>query len=295
MRVCLARVPRRAGDGALQRLADLGGRTEAAIAYARMSDAERAELADGIRALIERVESCSGDPVARRAAASLDAFLAELGFDPTAEPRTASFPRERFMADTVQWIAERCGRTVVLAHNAHLRRTPLHGRPALGTLLERKLGDAYRVIATSYASGPAVRFTQRSPRPFDCDVALEHRDAPPGSVEAAIERFLPEEEPGAALLDLRALPGGDPALASAVAASQGILAGGELDPVDDFPAAFDAIVHLRRAHPVAGAFERLAAELGEGNAGSADDPDPRAERRPAAEPQPAPTDAEERP
>ena len=268
VRACLERIPALPGDAELLRRADLGGRTEAAIALDRMTGAERAELVAGIRAVIERA-GAHGDDIAQRSAASLEAFLAELDFvdDPDPDALLGPYPRERFMADTVRWIAERHGRTVVLAHNSHVRRTPLHGRPTLGSLLAEELGDAYRVIATSYAYGPLVRFEARSSRPFDCDVLLDHRGPVPGSLEAALERILPAPETAgtesvAVLLHLDA--GADPALAGLLADAHGILAGGELDPVDDFPAAFDAVVHLREANRVPGAFERLRAEFGLG-------------------------------
>lgn len=282
VRACLDRIPPQPGDAALRRRSDLGGRTEAAIALDRMTGAEHAELVAGIRAVIERA-GAHGDGIARRSAASLAAFLAELDFvdDPDPDGPLGPYPRERFMADTVRWIAGRHGRTVVLAHNSHVRRTPLHGRPTLGSLLTEELGDAYRVIATSYAYGPLVRFEARSSRPFDCDVLLDHRGPVPGSLEAALERILPAPETVgtdsvAVLLRLdRAAEGAgdpgypdgagrDPALAELLADAHGILAGGELDPVDDFPAAFDAVVHLREANRVPGAFERLRAEFGLG-------------------------------
>ncbi len=270
VRACLARIPALPGDPELLRRADLGGRTEAAIALDRMDPAERADLIAAIRGLIERVRA-QDDGIARRAAASLDAFLGELDFvdgpGPDGAPR--AYPRERFMADTVRWIAERFGRTILLAHNSHVRRTPLHGRPTLGSLLAAEPGTAYRAIATSYAYGPLVRFEQRSPRPFDCDVLLDHRGPVPGSLEAALERVLPAPETAGAesvavLLSFDAGVGRDPELAELLAGASGILAGGELDPVDDFPAAFDAVVHLREANRVPGAFERLRAEFGLG-------------------------------
>lgn len=270
VRACLARIPGRPGDAELLRRAELGGRTEAAIALDRMAAEQRAELIAGIRDLVERAHA-QGDGIARRSAASLDAFLAELDFvdgpDSDGAPRT--YPRERFMADTVRWIAERYGRTILLAHNSHVRRTPLHGRATLGSLLAAELGDAYRAIATSYAYGPLVRFEERSPRPFDCDVLLDHRGPVAGSLEWELERILPAPETASAesvavLLCLDAGADGDPELAGLLAGASGILAGGELDPVDDFPAAFDAVVHLREANRVPGAFERLRAEFGLG-------------------------------
>ncbi|KHK97784.1 hypothetical protein LK09_09795 [Microbacterium mangrovi] len=276
--VCLDRIRPHATDADLRIRADLGARTEAAVRTWRMTDSERAALVRDIDGLIRRVERDPGaDAVAHRSAASLRAYLAELDFDVlrTVDDAPEIYPRERFMAETVLWIAAQYGRTIVLAHNSHVRRTAFLGRPTMGTLLDGELAEGYRVIATSYAYGPLVRFVPRSARPFDCDVHLDQRGPVPGSIEAAIEALRPGFDDGAAhdavLLDLRegdapADSGAQPdaALAQAVAGSVGILAGGDLDPVDDFPATFDALVHLHEARRVPGAFERLRAEFGMG-------------------------------
>ncbi|MFI6816885.1 erythromycin esterase family protein [Nonomuraea sp. NPDC050328] len=244
VRAILARMP---GDEELLRLSDLGGRTEAAVRFAALPPGERAGLLDALRELAGRA-AAHPDGIVRRCAASLDAFVAEAEFDPEA---AGPYPRERFMAETVRWILEREERVVVSAHNSHVRRTPFLGRPTLGGLLAETLGDELAVVGMTYGSGPEVRFTQRSPRPFDCDVSLGARTPRPDSIEARLDRL------GAPVsaVDLRTAPA---ELFDGVA---GTLASGGLDPVDDFPAAFDALVHVREATRVPGAFERLRAEL----------------------------------
>lgn len=317
VRVCLSAVPAQPGDAELLRRTDLGGRTEAAVAVAALSEGGRRALETDLRGVVARVLACAGaggndperagDPdrvgLAERAAASIEAFLEELACGTDGPPSGAPYPRERFMAETALWAAERYGRTVVLAHNAHVRREALHGRPTLGGMLAERLGDGYRAVATTYGRGPAVRFVARSDRPFDCDVHLAHRGSAPGSVDAALERTLPDPATSALLVDLRACgaPGrpestGETDSAAAVieralAAATGIHAGAELDPVEDVATAFDAIVHLREAHRVPGAFERLRAEFAAGRRG----PEPAID--PAAEPvpDPAPSAAPERP
>ncbi|NUW34520.1 erythromycin esterase family protein [Nonomuraea sp. SMC257] len=241
VRACLDRLAALPGDEELRRLSDLGGRTEAAIRYRAMPAAERARLLDGLRDLVERAAE-HDDGVVRRCGASIAAFLAELDLD-----ETGPYPRDVFMAETVRWILEREERIVVSAHNAHVRRTPLHGRPMLGGLL----GADAVVIGMTYGSGPEVRFTQRSPRPFDCEVSLHERILPPNAIESRLERL----GPPVAAVDLRRAPAG---LFDGV---DGTLAAGGLDPVDDFPAAYDALVHVRRVTRVPGAFERLRAEF----------------------------------
>lgn len=265
VRACLERIPPRTGDADLLRRSDLGGRAEAAAAHAAMDEAERRNLHCALAELASRAEA-SGDPVARRCGESLTAFVEEaLGEPPPGEP----YPRERFMARTVGWVLEREPRIVVSAHNAHVRRTPLHGRPSLGALLASEFGDALRVVGTTYGAGPEVRFAQRSDRPFDCEVTREERSPRPGTVEALIEAELSERPTADAALVLPSrLPAGR------LAALAGTQAAGGVDPVEDFPGSFDAILHLRRVTAVPGAFERLRAELDGA-------PDPAASPRPA--------------
>ncbi|MEV4095671.1 erythromycin esterase family protein [Streptosporangium saharense] len=246
VRACLDRIPGLPGDAELLRLSDLGGRTAAAVRYAAMSAAERARLVEGLRALAGRA-FLTGDETARRCAASILAFVEEL--DP---PGAGPYPRETFMAETVEWILGREGRVVVSAHNAHVRRSPFLGRPTLGGLLDATLGPGLVVIGTTYGTGPEVRFTQRSPRPFDCEVSLRERTAPPpNSVESRLERL----GPPVTVVDLHRVPDGF------LDGVEGTLASGGLDPVDDFPSAYDALVHVREVTRVPGAFERLRAEF----------------------------------
>ncbi|MCX4770322.1 erythromycin esterase family protein [Streptomyces sp. NBC_01260] len=157
--------------GELLGLSELGGRTEAAVRFAALSPPERNRLRTGLRALVARSAGVA-DAVVRRAAASVAAFLAELEPVPAGSP----YPRDVFMAETVRWVLEREERIVVSAHNAHVRRTPFEGRPMMGGLLHEALGSELAVIALTCGSGPAIRFVERSPRPFDWDVLLEERE-----------------------------------------------------------------------------------------------------------------------
>ncbi|MFI6498024.1 erythromycin esterase family protein [Nonomuraea typhae] len=277
VRACLDRLPALPGDEELRRISDLGGRTEAAIRYQGMPAARRARLLTLLRDLVERT-AAQDDVIVHRCGASIQAFLAELD-----TPQAGPYPREVFMADTVRWILEREERIVVSAHNAHVRRTPLHGRPTLGGLLGESpaigespviggspvvgrspaiggspvvgrspaIGGSPVVVGMTYGAGPEVRFTQRSPRPFDCEVSLHERTLPANAVESRLERL----GGPVAVADLRHAPAG---LFDGV---DGTLAAGGLDPVDDFPAAYDALIHFRRVTRVPGAFERLRAEF----------------------------------
>ncbi|GGO96821.1 erythromycin esterase family protein [Wenjunlia tyrosinilytica] len=260
VRACLDRLPARPGDQELLRLSDLGGRSEAAVRYAAMSASDRARLLEGLRGLGGRALQSSHEngkdskdskdaEVALWCAASLRAFVAEVeGGGASSE---GPYPREAFMARSVEWILQRERRIVVSAHNAHVRRSPFRGRPTLGGLLASALGADLVVIGMTYGSGPEVRFTQRSPRPFDCEVALGARTLTPECVESRLDRL---GRP-VAVVDPRRAPGGF------FDGVEGTLAGGGLDPVDDFPAAYDALLHVRRVTRVPGAFERLRAEF----------------------------------
>ncbi|MEU5401256.1 erythromycin esterase family protein [Streptomyces sp. NPDC005963] len=276
VRACLDRLPARPGDGELLRLSDLGGRSQAAVRYAAMSAADRARLFDGLRGLEARAhryarENGTGSEgnehggeesaaVALWCAASLRAFVEEIEEaeealhaegDGTSFPARRPYPREVFMARSVEWILQRERRIVVSAHNAHVRRSPLHGRPTLGGLLDSALGADLVTIGMTYGSGPEVRFTQRSPRPFDCEVTLGARTLTPECVEARLDRL----GPPMTLVDARRAPDG---FFDGVA---GTLASGGLDPVDDFPTTFDALLHIRQATRIPGAFERLREEF----------------------------------
>lgn len=250
VRACLVRIPARAADDELRRLSELGGRTEAAVAYASMTAEERERLVDALRELTERVRE-SDDEIAHRCAESIDAFLGELAWDGEPGP----YPREDFMARTVEWIASREARVLLYAHNAHVRRTPLDGREMMGALLSREIANDLRVVGMTFGAGPVVTFTQRSPRPFDCDVALSQRGTLPGSLEELLDERLEALGAEAVIVDLTDAP------AEFFDGRVGMLSSGTLEEVRDFPASFDALLHVRRVTAVPGAFERLRDEF----------------------------------
>lgn len=245
VRACLQRLPSLPGDAELIRRSELGGRTEAALAFSTMRSAEREYFLQGLRAVEARAADCD-DEIVRRAAASIHAFTQELG-----DPVDGAYPRDLFMADTVSWVLEREQRIVVSAHNSHLRRTPLNGRETVGSLLASSLGDDLVTIGMTYGRGPEVRFTQRSPRPFDCDVSLENRVLLPNSIESRLQRL----ESSVSVLELQRAP------LDFFEGVDGTQASGGCDRVDDFAQAYDAVVHFREVSQVPGAFERLRAEF----------------------------------
>jgi prolyl oligopeptidase len=176
VRALLSRIPARTGDRDLLQRSDLGGRVEAAVRCAGLAESERERLLADLRTLAARGLAV-GDPVAERLAASVLAFAD--GQD-----------RDVFMAETVRWVLEREERVLVSAHNGHVQRAPYDGLPTLGGLLADALGDALVVVGTTFTSGPAVRITDRSTRPFDWAVALEEGVPGPALDDAAYDLVL---------------------------------------------------------------------------------------------------------
>ncbi|WP_418062609.1 prolyl oligopeptidase family serine peptidase [Pimelobacter simplex] len=161
VRALLARLAPEPGDADLVARADLGGRVEAAIRFAGLDDDEKERLRAGLRSLAARGRAL-GEPVAERLAASVLAFADDTD-------------RDAFMAATVRWVLEREDRVLVSAHAGHVQRAPFDGVPTLGGLLAAELDHDrdLAVVGTTFTSGPAVRISDRSPRPFDWDVALD--------------------------------------------------------------------------------------------------------------------------
>jgi len=236
LRACLARLPAEPGDDELLRLADLDRRSRAAIRWQALGDAERRRVYDGIDDVVRRADA-HGDAVTRQCAASLVAFAAETRWS-VATDDGGAYPRDVFMAQAVRWLLDRHERILVCAHNAHVRRTSLDGRPMMGQLLAEDLGDDLRVIGQTYGAGPEVRYRDRSERPFDWEVDLVARELAPGSLEQVVEDAVADQPGGATYL---VVPGLHPGLPD-----------GE---------AFDAVIHHRRVRQVPGAFDRLREDL----------------------------------
>jgi erythromycin esterase-like protein len=239
LRVCLSRIAPAPGDDDLLRLADLGRRSRAAVRFDALSSADRDKLYLGIDDVIRRAAT-DEDPVARHCAAALAAFVAQSRWS-SVTGDTAVHPRDAFMADTVRWVLEHHERVLVCAHNAHVQRSPLDGRPMLGGLLADRLGADLRVIGQTYGAGPEVRVLERSDRPFDWDVELVERRRSPGSLEDVVEHELADRHDASPYLVLPQLTG--------------------FQLCDGSAQAFDLVVHHRRVQQVPGAFARLCEDL----------------------------------
>ncbi|WP_222263017.1 erythromycin esterase family protein [Modestobacter marinus] len=167
----------------------------------------------------------------------------------TALPAAAT-SRERYMAATVRWWLDRLdpdARLVLMAHNAHVQRTPVvyEGEVQvlpMGLHLDRALGADYAAVALTSGGGrTAALYPDADVGPYGFrveDAVLEPPE--PGSVEAALAGV------GLALADLRPARG-DGTGPDRIRLDTAYLSA----PVAD---AFDAVVHVPRS--------RIAVDLG---------------------------------
>lgn len=176
VRALLARIAPEPGDVELLARSDLGGRVEAAIRYAGLEAGDQERLRLDLRALADRAAT-TDDPVVERLGASIRAFAEE-------------HDRDAFMAATVRWVLQREERVLISAHNGHVQRVPLNGESTLGSLLADELGEDLVVLGTTFTSGPAVRITDRTSRPFDWTVALDDQVPGPALAEDAFDQAI---------------------------------------------------------------------------------------------------------
>ncbi|MCV2488746.1 erythromycin esterase family protein [Geodermatophilus sp. YIM 151500] len=166
-------------------------------------------------------------------------------FAGTALPAAAT-SRERYMAATVGWWLDRLDpgeRVVLMAHNAHIQRTPVvYGGELqvlpLGQHLDRVLGNDYAVVGLTSGGGrTAALHPDAEAGPYGFRIQDTALDPPePGSIEAA----LAEAGAGLGIADLRAARG-DGAGPDRIRLDSDYLA----TPVVD---AFDAVVHVPESH-----------------------------------------------
>ncbi|HIW90594.1 MAG TPA: erythromycin esterase family protein [Candidatus Corynebacterium avicola] len=187
------------------------GRTmaHAAPRYLEMPDDQRDALTAGISRLIDYVDCVADRYIAvvsqerfdvvrwhLEAARSGDHHLRAIAsaYDGTALPASAT-SRERFMAASVRWWLERLGpdaKIVLLAHNAHIQRTPVVYEGELqvypmGYHLGRDLGDEYVSVGVTSSTGTTAALEpDGSAEPYGFRVdALQLEEPEDGSVEAA--------------------------------------------------------------------------------------------------------------
>lgn len=177
-----------------------------------------------------------GDSVLRQSTAPADG-----------DPGPANL-RDAAMADTVEWIMKRETRIVLLAHNAHIQRTPFSppGLPAtrdtttLGQHLADRHGAGYLAIGTTCPEGTIATYPLSGSRPA-ARSELVAKDLPPAGTDL-VDGLLATVRAGPYLLDVR-----HAAAAFLDTAPRMRVREYEVDlPVR---AAFDLIAHIPRVSP----------------------------------------------
>lgn len=180
----------------------------AAPAWARLDTAEQDALSAALARLLTRFRAvrplylARGDQGAydlalRRLEGACHAeytFRAMAGLFAGAGLTADTSARDRYLAESLLWHLDRLGpqtRVVLMAHNAHLQKTPisfdgqLTGFP-MGQLLHEALGDAYLALGLTNSCGHTADMRRDERARFGFTLDRTPLDAPePGSVEAA--------------------------------------------------------------------------------------------------------------
>jgi erythromycin esterase len=215
----------------------------ALAAYGQLTEAQRDTVAEGLADLERRLATGEGAAYDRAVRSlRLTTALATLARQMAAgDMATAMSTRDAAIADTVEWIAARNGRTVLAAHNGHVQRTPgvLPGMPPMTTAgqhLADRFGDDYLVIGMTTGAGEALHMGAD----FYTGTLFSPQPAPePGSLDALMESH---SDGDPFLTDLRSL---SPEDTEAVRAASRQRFGAFYAGIDA-RAAYDLIVHLPR-------------------------------------------------
>jgi erythromycin esterase len=152
--------------------------------------------------------------------------------------------REATLAQTVEWILRREDRIVLAAHNGHVQRWPgtMPGMPPLTTMgvhLADRLGDDYRAIGTTFATGQILN---AAPDFYTGKLFMDLEGAPdPGSLDA----LLAGSHRGPFATVLRQLGPADTAAVRAVTQQRYGAFYSDQRPLD----AFDVVIHLPHLTP----------------------------------------------
>jgi erythromycin esterase-like protein len=201
VRACLARLPAEPGDDERAALTELGVQNVALARWVLMSASERERLVDLARGLVDRAQLC-GDELARLYAASAQIICRGMSAWATGASQPHENPRDAFMAETVQFLLAREERILVAAHNAHISRAPVRGRPMLGSFLSAPGFPSTVVIGATAAAGDCVAMEFDGPRIVSASTV--RMQAPSDSIDAIMSRLGTPPQ----MLDLRRLPAG---------------------------------------------------------------------------------------
>jgi erythromycin esterase len=233
-------------------------------AYGALPRASRDELTGGLADLAARFDAARLDYIERagqeryaiarqqlRIAVQLDAWIRD--YTAAAAGEHAFFDvniRDAGMAQTTEWILERAGKLVIMAHNLHIQRTPYAlswlgtgeeptSASSLGCHLHARFGAGYLVVGTTFGGGEVIGVEGGDAAGWDVKDVVR-RIEPPGPV--VVDGLFDTVLSGPAVVDLRGLGAG---------ARRELEPAGKmhcLDQVIDVPVldAFDALVHVPR-------------------------------------------------
>jgi len=150
--------------------------------------------------------------------------------------------REATIAGTVEWILRREERIVLAEHNAHVQRLPAalpttRAMATMGVHLADRLGDEYRVVATTTGGGQSLNYTAGF---FDGVMFADLDEPRPDSLDGLMAAARAGDEPFA--VDLRRLSAADEAVIRGAKEQRYGVAYAEVDAM----AAYDVLVHLPR-------------------------------------------------
>ncbi|NUT06199.1 MAG: erythromycin esterase family protein [Hamadaea sp.] len=154
------------------------------------------------------------------------------------DQQSVMYAREAAQADTVEWILGREDRVVLAAHNGHVQRWPMTmpGLPpttSLGLQLADRLGDDYRVIATTTGTGETLN---TAPDFYAGRLFVEQAPPEAGSLDAVLDARA--DLPYA--VDLRRMSADEETALRGVTRQRFGAFYADIDPAT----AYDAVVHL---------------------------------------------------
>jgi erythromycin esterase len=218
---------------------------DAMAGYPALDPERRDALTAGLADLRARMTSRRLDCVRRtgadaygRALRTVDLTVAiDAQFRDIARGNPFAAHRETAIADTVEWVLDRSGRTVLPAHNGHVQRCPCTmpgvAPSSMGMHLADHLGADYVVIGTTAGTGLTLA---DGPDFFAGTLFAELGPPEPGSLDA----LMAASHDGPFAADLRRLSPGDTAQVRTATRQRFGGFYSEQNPLD----AFDAIVHI---------------------------------------------------
>lgn len=227
---------------------------QAFAAYGELARERKDALTAGLTGLAERIHGRRLDYIRRTSEQAYERALRAarltVTLDSAARAMSAGdqqsvvFNRDAAMADTIDALLSREPRVVVAAHNAHIHRWPasLPGMPPatpLGLRLADRLGDDYKVVATTSGTGRTL-----TDNPADFLAGELFKDLPAPGADT-LDGVLAASNDGPFGVDLRRLDTADQATLRGVKQQRLGTANLDYSPLD----ACDALIHLPHVTP----------------------------------------------